>query len=118
VFLTPDKYAFDFMMVIAPMGTELQLDHGPMPEGCEVMPAECPDLVDPTTSMEVWRCQLSFPKIIEGLPPPDNIDPNNQNDGYHILEASEPVALVVYGFDKHVSYAYVGGTDVRQINVE
>lgn len=118
VFLTPDKYAFDFMMVIAPAGTELTFDGSAMPESCEVLKAECPGLPDSTTIYNVWRCQLSFPKIIEGLPPPENIDPNNQNDGYHILEASEPVALVVYGFDKHVSYAYMGGTDVRQINVE
>lgn len=118
VFLTPDKYAFDFFMVVAPTGAELLFDGGPMPESCEVTRAECPGLVDPTTQMQVFRCQLSFPKILDGLPPPDNIDPWNQNDGYHILEASEPVSLVAYGFDERVSYAYIGGTDIKEINVE
>ena len=117
VFLTPDKYAFDFFMVIAPSGTELTFDKAPMPQSCQVKRAECDGLPDSITSMDVWRCQLSFPEIIPGLPPPDNIDPGNQNDGYHILEGSGPVALVVYGFDKHVSYAYIGGTDVRRINI-
>lgn len=118
VFLTPDKYAFDFFMVVAPDGTDLLFDDAPMPEQCTVARAECPGHPDPTTQMMVWRCQLSFPRIIPDLPPPDNIDPANQNDGYHILEASEQVGLMVYGFDKHVSYAYMGGTDVKRINVE
>jgi hypothetical protein len=118
VFLTPDKYAFDFIVVVAPSGTELLLDGSPMPESCTVTRAECPGQIDPTTDMMIWRCQLSFPKIIDGLPPPDNIDPNNQNDGYHILEGSEQISLVAYGFDERVSYAYIGGTDVRRINVE
>ncbi|MCD6496950.1 MAG: IgGFc-binding protein [Deltaproteobacteria bacterium] len=118
VFLTPDKYAFDFMTVVAPEGTDLKFDLGPMPVSCEKSIPECSPHPDTSTNLVVWRCQLSFPKIIPNLPPPDNIDPNNQNDGYHILEASEPVELIVYGFDKHVSYAYMGGTDVSQINVE
>ena len=106
------------MMVVAPEGTQMTFDQAPMPASCEIKRAECPGHPDATTNMMVWRCQLSFPRIIDGLPPPDNIDPNDQNDGYHILEANEQVALIVYGFDKHVSYAYMGGTDVRRINVE
>jgi hypothetical protein len=117
VFLTPDKYAFDFMVVVAPTGAELTFDGGPMPESCETSLAECFHGPDPSTDMTIWRCQLSFPKIIDGLPPPDNIDPNNQNDGYHILESSQPAGLVAYGFDERVSYAYIGGTDVKRINV-
>ncbi len=117
VFLTPDKYAFDFFMVIAPAGTDLSFNHGPMPPSCQVQRAECSGNPDPTTIMDVWRCQLSFPKIIPGLPPPDNIDPGDQNDGYHLVEGDKPFMLVVYGFDKHVSYAYIGGKDVRRINI-
>ena len=118
IFLTPDKYSFDFFVVIAPSGTEFLFDKGPMPIDCRVEPAECPGGVDTKTNMVVWRCQLSFPEIIPGLPPPDNVEPGNQNDGYHILEASAPVALIAYGFDERVSYAYIGGTNIKRINIE
>jgi hypothetical protein len=118
VFLTPDKYAFDFMVVVAPEHTNITFDLVPMPDVCTYQRAECPGHPDPTTSMMVYRCQLSFPEIIEGLPPPDNIIPGDQNDGYHILEADEPIEVILFGFDKHVSYIYMGGTDAKRINVE
>ncbi len=117
VFLTPDKYAFDFMVIVGPPGTKITFDKGPLPESCVQTLPECTPSPD-SVPYAVWKCQLSFPKILEGLPPPDNVDPNNQNDGYHILEADHPIELIVYGFDKHVSYAYMGGTDVHRINVK
>ena len=73
---------------------------------------------DKRTNILVHRCQLGFPIITPGLPYPDNIDMNIQNDGYHVATADGPFGLVVYGFDKHVSYGYAGGTDLRRINVK
>ncbi len=102
---------------MGPPGTKITFDKGPLPESCVQTLPECTPSPD-SVPYAVWKCQLSFPKILEGLPPPDNVDPNNQNDGYHILEADHPIELIVYGFDKHVSYAYMGGTDVHRINVK
>ncbi len=117
VFLTPDKYAFDFIVVVAPAGSRVTLDGLPLADLCERSGPDCgPSVEGP--QYDIWRCQLSFPEIVEGLPPPDNVRPGNQNDGYHILEADRKVELLVYGFDKHVSYAYAGGMDVRRINVK
>ena len=117
VFLTPDKYAFDFIVVVTPVGANTTLDGIPLGDLCGRTSPNCgPDIEGPEYS--IWRCQLSFPEIVEGLPPPDNVRPGNQNDGYHILESDMRAELVVYGFDKHVSYAYAGGMDVRRINVK
>jgi len=35
----------------------------------------------------------------------------------HHVQADEPVGVVVYGFDSYVSYAYAGGTDLKEIYV-
>jgi IgGFc binding protein len=118
VFLTPDKYAFDFVVIIAAEDNPVLLDYEALGTECTTHRAQCDSYPDIRTEMKVHRCQLGFPLIIEGLPPPDNIDPNLQNDGYHVASANEPFGLIVYGFDKHVSYGYAGGTDLKRINVK
>jgi len=119
VFLTPDKYAFDHVSVIAPPGAAVTLDGALVgPELCEVAPADglttearggdLPPLV-------VYRCQLSFPVIDPLKESPDNVLPGQQNDGVHRVLASEPVGVVVTGFDSYVSYSYAGGTELEEI---
>ncbi len=118
VFLTPDKYAFDFVVIIAAEDNPVLLDYLDLGAECTTSRAQCSSYPDIRTSMQVHRCQLGFPLIIPGLPPPDNIDPNIQNDGYHLATANETFGLIVYGFDKHVSYGYAGGTNLHRINVK
>ncbi|WP_437785268.1 IgGFc-binding protein [Sorangium sp. So ce1097] len=119
VFLTPDKYAFDFISVIAPPSAVVQLDGVTLgPEECEIAPADgltaeqrgrgAPPLV-------VYRCQLGFATIDPDKPAPDNVLPGRQRDGVHRIAASAPVGLLVTGFDSFVSYAYAGGTELREI---
>ncbi len=117
VFLTPDKYAFDFIVVVAPRGTPVYLDHLPLPEDCEVADPTCGGLPE-SSPYVIYRCQLSFPIVRADLPAPDNVQDGYQNDGYHVLTADRPVGLVVFGFDKHVSYGYAGGLDLKKINVQ
>lgn len=119
VFLTPDKYAFDFVSVIAPPEAVVSLDQAPLgPEVCEVGPA------DGLTAEErggapppylIYRCQLSFPAIDPLLEPPSNVLPGSQNDGVHRVISAEAVGVLVTGFDSYVSYAYAGGTELREI---
>ncbi|MGK3971679.1 hypothetical protein WMF38_08160 [Sorangium sp. So ce118] len=119
VFLTPDKYAFDFISVIAPPSAVVQLDGVALgPEECEIAPAD--GLTDEQRGggappFIVYRCQLSFAAIDPAKPAPDNVLPGRQRDGVHRIAASAPVGLLVTGFDSFVSYAYAGGTELREI---
>ncbi|WP_234023780.1 IgGFc-binding protein [Sorangium cellulosum] len=119
VFLTPDKYAFDFISVIAPPSAVVRLDDVALsPEECEIAPAD--GLTDEQRgggepALVVYRCQLSFATIDPEKPAPDNVLPGRQRDGVHRIAASTPVGLLVTGFDSFVSYAYAGGSELREI---
>lgn len=119
VFLTPDKYAFDFITIAAPMGTYIELDYQPLHNfSCIHRVASCSTRVDPGALYDIYHCQLSFPFIYPDRPPGQNIEPGSQNDGYHVLRSEQPVSLLVSGFDKHVSYGYVGGMNMKRINIQ
>ncbi len=119
VFLTPDKYAFDFVSIVAPPQASIVFD------GQVLTDKAC--LVTPTDGLTeqqrgsteppfvTYTCQLSFPIIDPNKAAPDNVSPGTQNDGVHRLVASEPVGVVVMGFDNYVSYAYAGGTQLEDI---
>jgi hypothetical protein len=106
VLLTPDKYAFDFLVITAPNGAHVFVD-GLAADGtvCEIT----------TAAFTVYRCQLSFPIIDPAGRPPTNILPGVQHDGVHRVQADVPVGVLVYGFDYRVSYAYAGGTELVDI---
>jgi hypothetical protein len=118
VFLTPDKYAFDFVTIVAPFGATVLLDGQTVgPEICEVAPAdgltaELRGSADPP--YVVYRCQLSFPAIDPTMSPPV-ILPGAQNDGVHRVSSNAPVFVAVTGWDAFVSYAYAAGTELREI---
>jgi hypothetical protein len=118
VFLTPDKYAFDFVTVVAPFGATVVLDGLTAgPEICEVAPADGLSAdqrgaADPP--YVVYRCQLSFPTIDPSTSPP-TITPGVQNDGVHRVSSNAPIFVAVTGFDAFVSYAYAAGTDLREL---
>ena len=120
VLLTPDKYAFDFLVLTAPFGAQVFLDGLPVDgKVCELAPAD--GLTDktrkaPNPPFVVYRCQLSFPAIDSTKPPPMNVLPGRQNDGVHRVQSDYPVGVLVYGFDSFVSYAYAGGTELKDIN--
>jgi hypothetical protein len=130
LFLTPDKYAFDFIAVATPAGNKITLDGRPLVDGWSPglgMKLRCTrsavgklrrpgDKHD--TEFEAVKCQLSFPKVLPDKSPPDNLARGEQDDGVHRLVAEQPVGLVVYGFDAFVSYGYPGGTDLALINLK
>jgi hypothetical protein len=118
VFLTPDKYAFDYVSVVAPVGAGVLLDQKLLgPNICEVGPAD--GLTNEQRGGKgpthyVYRCQLSFP-IIDPLANPVLIMPGSQNDGVHSISSGVPILVTVGGFDAYVSYSYAAGTDLRAI---
>ena len=120
VFLTPDKYMFDFITVVAPPGATVLLDETQLSDKlCDVGPTDGltfeqrgkkpPELLS-------YVCQMSFP-VIDPTTSPPTTKPGTQNDGVHRIRADVPVGLVVTGFDAYVSYAYAGGQDLREIAV-
>jgi len=116
VFLTPDKYAFDFVTVVAPTAATVLLDDVELNEQlCEVAPADGLTALErgtPEPEMWAYRCQLSFP-IID--PATGVLTPGQQNDGVHRIVSNYQVGVTVFGFDSYVSYAYAAGTDLREI---
>jgi hypothetical protein len=119
--LTPDKYAFDFLVVMAPAAAHVFVDGTEMTAAtCEVGPADGLDerrRGGKKPPYLAYRCQLSFPVIDPAKTAPNNVLPGRQNDGVHRVQADLPVGVIVYGFDSFVSYAYPGGTQLREINV-
>ncbi len=118
VFLTPDKYAFDFVTIVSPYGATVLLDNQTLDDTvCEVAPADgltAEERGAPNPSHTVYRCQLSFP-IVNFATDPVVIGPGLQDDGVHRINANAPVFVSVTGWDAFVSYAYAGGTELREI---
>jgi IgGFc binding protein len=128
IFLTPDKYAFDFVTMVAPVDAHIQLDGAPLPDTCESTEAS-KSLMSPTGSAGEWlvhRCQLSFPEVTNGMAAAGlmggtamtvvKVLPGEQHDGAHTVVSDQPISIIVYGFDRFVSYAYVGGLNLTALN--
>jgi hypothetical protein len=117
--LTPDKYAFDFLVITAPFGATVYLDGLPIDGSvCEVAPGDGLDEAaregkDPPFT--VYRCQLSFPIVDALATAPNNVQPGRQSDGVHRVQSDFAVGVLVYGFDYRVSYAYAGGTELADL---
>lgn len=112
IFLTPDKYAFDFVVITAEAVATVLLDGDDVKERCDTGPADGIDDGDGESDdgRVVYRCQLSFPEVTSG--PLGMTFPGEQHDGVHTVVSDREVGIVVYGFDRFVSYAYVGGLDL------
>ena len=119
VFLTPDKYRFDFVRVIAPPDAYIVFDGRVLADepGCRVVPGDgltAEERGAPEPRFVVYRCQLSFP-VIDPEASGSGLSDGRQNDGVHRLDADRAVGLLVDGFDSYVSYAYAAGTALAQI---
>jgi len=118
VFLTPDKYAFDFVSVIAPPEAIILLDDAELtPEQCEIAPADGlteAERGSASPPLLVYRCQLSS-AIVDTSTDPPTITEGLQNDGVHRIVSDYPINVTVMGFDSFVSYAYAAGTELREI---
>jgi hypothetical protein len=114
LFLVPNKYAYDFLLIAAPAGAQILYDDIPLDmvlTRCEIEPVG--NLADGMVETEyvAMRCPLSAP-----MPGDEGL----QDDGVHSIASAdgEPIGLVVYGWDSFVSYGYPGGTNVNLINLD
>ena len=127
IFLTPDKYAFDFVTIVGPDDATIRLDGSPLPDTC------VSTLIEGDSSSSAsdahWvahRCQLSFPEVTNGTangalmggsaPSIVRVLPGEQHDGAHTIVSNREVSIIVYGFDRFVSYAYVGGLNLTVLH--
>jgi IgGFc binding protein len=120
VFLTPDKYAFDFIVIAAPPDAEVTIDGRAMGEyACDTAWANGGGAASLSSVLEakVHRCQLSFPIIDPDLPPEEGVFPGEQNDGVHRVLSDRNIGVLVYGFDERVSYGYAAGTQLEAISI-
>jgi hypothetical protein len=83
VFLTPNKYAFDYVNIVAPSDATVRLDDQPV------------DASRFTAIGGQWKVARVAVQ-----------------DGVHRINADKPVGVVVYGFDDDVSYGYAGGLNL------
>jgi hypothetical protein len=114
VFLTPDRYSFDFIRLLVPEVTAVFFDGQPLSElACETMPL--PSLTDADVPFTVFRCQLSFPVLDTSVDATEPLRPGRQNDGVHQITANRNIGVLVDGFDRNVSYAYAAGTQLEQL---
>jgi hypothetical protein len=98
IFLTLKTFEKDYVILAAPVGSVVKLDGKDV--NVEMNPL-CPRFPAGTMNGKVYnalRCEVK--------------------DGVHTIDSTEPVGLMVYGYYNVGSYAYPGGADVRQINIE
>jgi hypothetical protein len=119
VFLTPDRYSFDFLRIMAPRTARILLDSMPIDRipGCDLergTPLE-QSLEPASFGYVVYRCQLSFPVIDPALAAEEALQPGEQSDGVHEVRSDQPIGVIVDGFDRNVSYGYAAGTELREI---
>ncbi|MEE2779099.1 MAG: IgGFc-binding protein [Myxococcota bacterium] len=87
VFLTPDKYNDDYVNIVAPADATVTLD------GFPVSAASFTPIVGST--YKVARLTVA--------------------DGVHTVEATAPIGVTAYGFDKDVSYGYTAGLNLTDL---
>ena len=81
VFLTPDSYLEDYVTIVAKEGVQVTLDDITLPSNAfETVSG---------TAYKAYRQRVI--------------------DGVHRISATGPVSIMVYGYDKDVSYGYPGG---------
>ncbi|MCB9541755.1 MAG: IgGFc-binding protein [Myxococcales bacterium] len=90
VFLAPDKYMFDFVSITAPVAAQVFFDDLPVPVEWE-----------PIGDGAEWK----IARFAIG-------------DGVHFIRSSEPVSVIVYGYDQYVSYGYPGGLNLDVVDPE
>ena len=90
LFLTPNTYAFDFINVVAPVGTTITLDGTELTDTCRSV-----GFIGGTE----YCC---FGKQVV--------------DGVHSISGDQQFGLSVTGFDSFASYGYIGGVGLQPLN--
>ncbi|MBM4388883.1 MAG: IgGFc-binding protein, partial [Deltaproteobacteria bacterium] len=90
IFLAPNKYAQDYITIVAPAGATVNFDDAPVSQSQF-------KIIGPGTY------QAAYFLI---------------SDGVHTISSDKPVGVSVYGWDQYVSYGYAAGMNVETINLK
>ena len=90
-FLAPLDYQIDFVNLIAPEGTVVRLDGAAVPQGQWRPVGQLGGVAWSVATLEV-------------------------PDGRHEVEAEAELGVLVYGYDRDVSYGYPGGLNLEALN--
>lgn len=87
IFLTPNTYDIDYLVVTRESGVQIILDGNPLPDSNFRSAGE---------NYQVGTFEVS--------------------DGFHRVRSEKPFGIVLIGYSPYVSYAYVGGMNLEIIN--
>jgi hypothetical protein len=90
VFLAPEKYISDYVVITLPAGLEVLLDDAPI-------------TANPACAIETLSADWDIAHCLIA-------------DFTHTVDAEEPVGITVWGYGGRVSYGYTGGVDLETIN--
>jgi hypothetical protein len=90
VFLAPEKYIEDYLVITHPAGMSVELDDDPVS-------------ANPDCETEAFSAEWDITRCL--IP-----------DFTHTIEAADPVGITVWGYGGRVSYGYTGGLDLTEIN--
>jgi hypothetical protein len=90
VFLAPEKYIEDYLVITHPAGLEVDLDGSSIGSN-----PDCVTFAFDST-WEITQCLIA--------------------DFTHTIDAAEGVGITVWGYGGRVSYGYTGGLDLEEIN--
>jgi hypothetical protein len=88
VFLTPNKYAFNYVSIAAPLEANVSLDGQPLPA-------------------DFWEKVSNTYKATKVY----------VEEGVHRVKSDQPVAVEAYGYDQYVSYGYAAGLDLKDLKL-
>ncbi len=87
VFLTPNTYDIDYVIVTRPEGATITLDSFDIPDT---------DFIPAATGWEVARVEVG--------------------DDVHVISGTAPFGIIAVGYSPYVSYGYAGGMKLEAIN--
>lgn len=120
VFLAPDKYMFDCVNIIAPVGVPVYLDGK--------------ELKQESLTFRPIREILADIRETEGISDPYQLGKNFGDyhvigsgewavwrliirDGVHTARSDEPFGVISYGYDQYVSYGYPAGLNLEDLKL-
>ncbi len=87
IFYVPETYEYQYVNVLAPLGTNLTMDGNPV--------------TSPLSSIDG-----TFGKVIVNIAQPGN----------HRISGDQPFGIIGYGYAWATSYSYAGGLNLARIN--
>lgn len=119
VFLAPDKYMFDCVNIIHPVGAKIFLD------GEELKPENYTFKTIKEIMKIMKEKKLKDPSQIGTKFGDYKVIGTGEfavyriiiSDGTHVITSEKPIGIIVYGYDQYVSYGYPGGLDLKDLKL-